>query len=114
MDFFRKGDRPFVDDVHFPRGFNRSGDFSINDAMLLKDYGTTMKQLYGGELLPDNEAEKRFIQVANGSLEPVNSLEKVWLKYLSIINTRTFHTLNSRAKDSSSRDYEFSEYSEEL
>ncbi|MCG7588302.1 DUF413 domain-containing protein, partial [Photobacterium sp. OFAV2-7] len=35
----------FYDDKNFPRGFNRSGVFTISKAALLLDYGRTMKGL---------------------------------------------------------------------
>lgn len=114
MEGIRKGERPFVDDLHFPRGFNRSGDFSISDSVILKDYGITMKQLYDAVIFPENEAEKHFCDVVNGKSEPETSFERVWLRYLHKINNRTFHTLNSKAKEKSQIDYDSSDYSVDI
>lgn len=111
MEGIRKGERPFVDDLRFPRGFNRSGDFSINDSVILKDYGITMKQLYDGAIFPENDAERHFCDVVNGKLEPETSFERVWLRYLQKINNRTFHTLNSRAKEKTINDMESDDFS---
>lgn len=114
VDGIRLGERPFHDDVNYPRGFSRSGDFSINDSAILKDYGTTMKQLYDGTLLPVNEAEKQFVEVVNGKAEARNAYERVWLKYIQKTSKRTFHTLNSKVRSGSNNNIESSEYSLEL
>ena len=110
----KKGSRTFYDDVYFPRGFSRSGDFTIAESTLLQDYGTTLKQLHDGFLSPENEAEERFVQVANGKLEANSSLERVWVKYIKATSPKSFYTLNSKCKTNDSGEITSSEYSMEL
>ena len=110
----RKGERVFYDDVYFPKGFSRSDEFSITEASLLQDYGTTLKQLYDGFLSPQSEAEKRFVKVSNGHLEANSSIERVWIKYINATCPRIFHSRKSKNKSHDSNDIQSSEYSMEL
>ena len=36
----------FYDDKNFPRGFNRSGVFTISEASVLENYGRSMRALF--------------------------------------------------------------------
>lgn len=89
----RAGKRAFTDVLHFPRGFSRSGDFSIGDSNLLTQYGETLNQLSHGDLPPENEQEKHFVDVCFGEAEPETKLEFVWIKYLNKTRRRQFFTL---------------------
>lgn len=89
----RAGKRPFTDVLHFPRGFSRSGDFSITDSNLLSQYGETLNALSHGDLTPENEQEQHFVDVCLGEAEPATKLEMVWVKYLNKTRRRQFFTL---------------------
>jgi len=71
----------FYDDKNFPRGFNRSGVFTINEATLLQDYGRTMKGLENGTLEPASEPERQFLAEIRGQLDVQSDFAKCWMKY---------------------------------
>ncbi|GAB3522697.1 MaoP family protein [Photobacterium alginatilyticum] len=73
----------FYDDKNFPRGFNRSGVFTISEAALLLDYGRTMKGLTEGTLEAISEPERQFLAEIQGQLEVQSDFAKCWLKYTS-------------------------------
>lgn len=108
----RCGVYPFYDDVHFPKGFSRSGEFSILESKILTDFGQTLKSLHYGVLMPDNDEEKRLIAVANGEQPAVSQIEKTWIKYLRAIAPKAWHTLNGKSKTPVATDS--SEYELEL
>ena len=58
--------KPYIDRQKFPYGFRKSGDFSITEADLLTNYGKTLLGLESGELLPESEDEKHFVEFING------------------------------------------------
>ncbi|WP_220720001.1 DUF413 domain-containing protein [Agarivorans litoreus] len=98
---FRFGNKRFYDDKRFKRGFSKSGDFTLMESELLSLYGETMRALDAGEILPEGEQEKRFLLVCSQQIEPEGRLEKIWMKYKKLAQTRRrFHTLNSRGKPS--------------
>ncbi|MFY8327707.1 DUF413 domain-containing protein [Pseudoalteromonas sp. ZZD1] len=102
--------RQFYDDQNFPRGFSRSGNFTLLEASILEQHGVVLKGLYNKTLEPQNEIQKQFIAVINGNLEPHNAIERAWLKYLKLTTCKTkFHTLFGRSKMSGpvpqNRDY---------
>lgn len=45
----------FYDDVHFPHGFGKSGDFTIAEAKLLTDIGKRLIALEQGLSKPENQ-----------------------------------------------------------
>ncbi|WP_064609192.1 DUF413 domain-containing protein [Photobacterium sp. J15] len=73
----------FYDDKNFPRGFNRSGVFTITEARLLEDYGRTMRGLYDGTLTPVSNSEHQFIAAIHGELNIQSDYAKCWLKYIN-------------------------------
>lgn len=73
----------FYDAVNFPHGFRRSGEFTLAESDILSRCGYTIKQLINRKLEPENEAQQRIIQVAEGEVEALSSVEKAWSKYLS-------------------------------
>lgn len=77
---------PFSDKRFYPYGFSRSGDFSINESNLLTQYGSLIAALIDGELLPECDAEKGYIDVALGRRAPNDAIERVWSKYQQRIN----------------------------
>ncbi|WP_299018055.1 DUF413 domain-containing protein [uncultured Photobacterium sp.] len=76
----------FYDDKNFPRGFNRSGVFTISEAMLLENYGRTMNGLASGILEPVSESEHQFVAEIRGQLDVRSDFAKCWMKYLNKIS----------------------------
>lgn len=83
----RKGVSQFYDDANFPRGFNRSGEFSVAESNILTDYGLTLKKLADGSLMPENPEEKQFADVCAQKLEAETQVERAWQKYISLTTT---------------------------
>lgn len=102
----RLGNKAFFDAKHFPRGFSRSGEFSISESYLLEKFGDTLNQLATGSLKPENEEERRFVAVCQGKYCPESSPEKLWLKYVEKTSPKKFHTLFGSRKVSSVNDIE--------
>ncbi|PSW20602.1 hypothetical protein C9I98_07050 [Photobacterium sanctipauli] len=78
----------FYDDRNFPRGFNRSGVFTINESNLLETFGRTMHGLSDGSLLPSSEAEKLFVDEITGLLTVQSNYAKCWIKYVTRTSTK--------------------------
>ncbi|MEH6396445.1 MULTISPECIES: DUF413 domain-containing protein [Pseudoalteromonas] len=102
--------RQFYDDQNFPRGFGRSGNFTLLEASILEQHGVVLKGLYNKTLEPQNEIQAQFLAVVSGSQEPTNAIERTWIKYLKLTTCKTkFHTLFGRSRISSptpqSQDY---------
>lgn len=109
----RIGNRPFFDDIHFPRGFNRSGEFTIFESKIMQDYGDTMKRLADGDLEPINEEEKRFVRCASGEQEATTVVEKAWRRYKQLIAPKMVVTLHGRGY-LEDFDEDYSDYSVDL
>ncbi|GLP97184.1 DUF413 domain-containing protein [Paraferrimonas sedimenticola] len=95
---FRPGEKRFYDDVAFPRGFAKSGNFTLLESELLTNYGDTMRALESGLLAPANAEERQFVKSLKDPKRARSRLERVWLKYIT--HTRSpkhFYSLNSRA-----------------
>lgn len=73
--------RVFYDNRHYPRGFQRSGEFTLRQADLLSRHGALLKDLTEGRLAPTNEAQEALLAVVRSEREAQTELEKVWLKY---------------------------------
>lgn len=76
----------FFDDKHFPKGFARSGYFTIREAQLLENAGRTMKALFEGTKVPATEEEQRFLDEVQGRRAVESDYGKCWIKYLNEIN----------------------------
>ncbi|QYJ87088.1 DUF413 domain-containing protein [Shewanella mesophila] len=95
-DSFRFGQKRFFDDKNFPRGFSKSGEFTLSEAELLSLYGDTMLAFESGELDPETAEEKHFIKVLKHPNKANTKLEHVWIKYTKLTREpKKFHTLNS-------------------
>lgn len=91
--------RQFYDDKNFPRGFSRSGNFTLLEASILEQHGVILNGLYNKTLAPQNEIQEQFLMVINGEAAVSNSIERAWLKYLKLTTCKTkFHTLFGRSK----------------
>jgi uncharacterized protein YifE (UPF0438 family) len=96
---FRHGKKRFFDIVKFPRGFAKSGDFTLLEEEILITYGETMLALESGDIVAENADEKHFVKVLKHPGKAKTKLEHVWLKYIRLARGRkSFHTLNSRSK----------------
>ncbi|CAH0532921.1 hypothetical protein VST7929_00770 [Vibrio stylophorae] len=97
---FRHGKKRFYDDKKFPRGFAKSGDFTLTEEEILMTYGETMLALETGELAPENCDEKHFVKALAHPGKAKNKIEHVWLKYIRLSRGRkNFHTLNGTVKN---------------
>ncbi|WP_083700172.1 DUF413 domain-containing protein [Shewanella sp. UCD-KL12] len=95
-DSFRFGQKAFHDDINFPRGFRKSGDFTLLEAELLGLYGDTMQALEIGTLEPLTIEEDNFLRVLKQPQKAKTKLELVWIKYIKLTREpKRFHSLNS-------------------
>ncbi|ALU43099.1 MULTISPECIES: DUF413 domain-containing protein [Pseudoalteromonas] len=89
----------FYDDLNFPRGFSRSGHFTLQESDVLENHGALLKSLYTKASQPQNEFQRQFVDVMEGRQTPGNVMEKTWTKYLKLTTCKTkFHTLFGRSK----------------
>jgi len=79
----------FYDMKKFPRGFNKYGEFTKDEASLLHDYGRGLQELEKGEKKPENKQQKQFLAVCRGERKPETFLEKTWMKYIDRLNRKT-------------------------
>ncbi|WKE65337.1 DUF413 domain-containing protein [Gallaecimonas kandeliae] len=108
MNSFMSG-KKFFDDLNFPRGFQRSGDFTITEANLLTDKGMGMHELASGQREPMTADEQRFISVCRGEQPASSNEEKVWLKYLNrITQRRHIYTICDAPAKSGGGDFDMS------
>jgi uncharacterized protein YifE (UPF0438 family) len=56
--------------------------FSPREIKILKRYGKGFQRLTNGERQPATAAQRRFIQVCRGEVQPETPHEKAWRKYL--------------------------------
>ncbi|MDU0353726.1 DUF413 domain-containing protein [Paraglaciecola aquimarina] len=97
----RLGSKIYSDPVNFNYGFKKSGDFSITESDILSAYGQSLLGLEMGELSPETDEEKRFVQVMMGKAQAETRVEKTWVKYVRLSRTkRNFFTLYSSASKS--------------
>ena len=86
--------RRFFYDRNFPKGFTRSGRFTLAEGNPLEKHGASMQELEDGIRQPVNEEEQRFLQVCKGEAEAASVYEKTWMKYKQRIQEkRKFHTV---------------------
>lgn len=99
---FRHGKKRFYDSIKFPRGFAKSGDFTLAEEEMLSLYGDTMLGLELGLLQAENSEEKHFLKAIAHPGKAKSKLERVWLKYTQLARGRKrFHTLNGRSRSPS-------------
>lgn len=91
--------RKFYDDVNYPRGISRSGDYSLKEVSLLENHGVAFLALADGKRTPINDIETQFLKVCQGELSPKTAEEKTWVKYKNkTLTPKQFHTLFGRSK----------------
>jgi len=79
----------FYDVKKYPRGFNKYGEFTKEEAHLLHTYGRHLSQLERGEKKPTGKHEKQFVAVLRGQRAAETPIEKAWMKYLDKLNRRS-------------------------
>ena len=84
-----KPSRLFFDDDNFPHGFNKCGDFTIRESNLLSTFGSIMRDLHTGKCQPSNPIQVRFVDICQGKNVAESPLEKVWIKYLDLVNRKS-------------------------
>lgn len=84
----------FYDDVHFPRGFSKSGDFTIADAELLSSVGKRLLMLEQGIVTPENQVEEQFVFLCKSEAEGQTKIELLWQKYKRLTRYKPFHSLH--------------------
>jgi len=80
----------YTDDSHYPGGFHNSQDFSESEADILTICGNVVSALVKGERIPQNQEQKRIIEVMSGERTPVFFIEKVFMKYFQLINGKSY------------------------
>jgi uncharacterized protein len=85
--------RRFYDDVHFPKGFKRCGDFTSKEAELLEQYGQVLQDLASGKQLPCCADEAQFVEVTKGNIHPITQLELLWVKYCRLAKGKPFYAV---------------------
>jgi uncharacterized protein YifE (UPF0438 family) len=83
----------FYDDTHFPRGFKKSGEFSISESDILTTLGKRLFMLENKLCLPENIIEEQFIKTLQSEELPQTNVELVWKKYKRLTHKKPFHTL---------------------
>ena len=86
----------FYDDVHLPRGFNKSGDFTLAESEILTNVGRRLLMLEQEVCLPENEIEKQFIQMCKEQSEGQTRIELLWQKYKKLTIYKPFHALSAQ------------------
>jgi uncharacterized protein YifE (UPF0438 family) len=57
--------------------------FNEEEIETIIQYGHWFEGLQNGTLIPLNEAQKQFVEVANFRSQPITKFEKTWFKYLN-------------------------------
>lgn len=81
-------DKKFFDDVNFPYGIERSGDFTRQQSEILLNCGRTLQGLEAGTLDPVTVAQKEFVLMVEGQKAPQSEIEKTWAKYKTVIGSK--------------------------
>ena len=84
----------FYDDVNFPHGLAKSGDFTIEESKLLTSIGTRLFLLEQGLCKPENQVEDQFVQMCKLQAEGQTKVELLWHKYKTLTKHKPFHSLN--------------------
>lgn len=72
--------RLYTDPKNYPRGFRRSGDFSIKESDALEKYGFLFNALMSGVFQPALEQDKQWLEELMSN-EAKTIEARAWLKY---------------------------------
>nr|WP_159063801.1 DUF413 domain-containing protein [Thaumasiovibrio occultus] len=78
----------FFDPKFFPRGFGKSGNFTIAEAQRLEMFGIRMRRLASGEVSPEDAEEQAFLAQINGEEAITTPEAQVWMKYMRLTTQR--------------------------
>lgn len=96
-----KADKKFEDKINFPYGFQKSGEFTIEQARILEMNGIAYAELSSGTRKPVGEIEREFVAYCSGKKEATNLHEKVWQRYLMRVNNNKLAiSFNKRRQNS--------------
>jgi uncharacterized protein YifE (UPF0438 family) len=78
---------------------------SPSEKELLRERGIVLHEFWDGTLNPITPKQKHFIEMCKGNAEPNNEEERVWLKYISMLENekRLEATHREELKDSPKR-----------
>ncbi|TKB48103.1 DUF413 domain-containing protein [Ferrimonas sediminicola] len=94
----------FFDDKHFPRGFARSGHFTMRESDLLEIYGRRLKALAEGTQSPTTPQEEQFVSMAHGERPAESAVEHAWTKYIAKSQRRKLFTMSSKSPAATDED----------
>lgn len=83
----------FYDDVNFPHGFRKSGDFNIPESELLTCVGKRLFMLEQGLAEAENQVEEQFVTMCQSEAEGQTKVEFLWKKYKQLTKPKPFHGL---------------------
>ncbi|MFC1731370.1 DUF413 domain-containing protein [candidate division KSB1 bacterium] len=63
--------------------------FSDIEIEILEEYGRQLQRLMDGDRLPRTEAQRRFVEVAQGKCQPETIYEEIWWRYLQRLQWET-------------------------
>ena len=89
--------KKYFDDRNFPRGFQRSGDFTRAQAAILESMGDALKALHEGTRQPINDEEAHFIATCVAGEQPVTEVEKAWASYVRALQRKQIYFTASSA-----------------
>ena len=90
-------EKKFFDDRNFPRGFQRSGDFTRSQAIILETKGVALKALHEGSRAPSTKEEEQFVAVCRGTAKAATETEKTWAIYLNALRRKQIYFTASSA-----------------
>ncbi|MEM0515497.1 DUF413 domain-containing protein [Pseudoalteromonas sp. YIC-827] len=92
-------DHKFYNDEKFPRGFSRSGNFTLLESEILEQHGRLLKALQEKTVEPSNDTQAHFVAATTGLSTPINPIESAWIKYLKLTTSKArFFTLFGRKR----------------
>lgn len=56
--------------------------FSTEDEEILEQFGKGLRRLMNGELDPQTMAQKRFVEISDGTRQPEARHERLWWKHI--------------------------------
>ena len=97
--------KKFFDDLNFPRGFQRAGDFTRNQAQILESMGVALKALHEGTREPATDEEERFVSMCKQEIQPQSEVERTWSTYMkALARKQIYFTASSAAVSESGSD----------
>ncbi|MFT5758335.1 MAG: hypothetical protein ACI9LM_003074 [Alteromonadaceae bacterium] len=87
-------EKEFYDDGHFPRGFQKSGEFSVVEAEVLISVGQRLFMLEKSFYKPENQVEEQFVKMCKSNIAGQTTVELLWQKYKTLTKHKAFYRLN--------------------